>query len=143
MSRAEELLRAAGELGLSCALMPEGQALVYVAEVLRRYRPRSISEHLAIGGDTVSVPLEEPEFSYAQHLGPGPAFVFFEQEEGDQDRRRVVVVQDGRSLGELFGNTYGMEYFVSDAAMGFLLAVNWYVIEGTGSARTWLLQLQR
>lgn len=37
--------------------------------------------------------------------------------------------------------SFGMEYFVSNKTSDYLLAVNWYVIEGVGIAKDWLLTL--
>lgn len=86
---------------------------------------------MAIGGDATSISLEPHEFSYSAHLDDGPIYIFFEQ--FGNDKNRVIVLNNGRNLGNVLENAFGMEYFVSNEKQGFLLAVNWYAIEGIGS----------
>ncbi|UMR30235.1 hypothetical protein MJ904_25125 [Massilia sp. MB5] len=111
----------------------------FMAEVIGKFKPARMSGHLAIGHDSISIPLEPNEFTYSSHLDAAPVFVFFEQRTADKDR--VLVLHDGRSLAKIFENAFGMEYFVSDEKHSYLLAVNWYVIEGTGECRTWMKRL--
>ncbi|UTY60820.1 hypothetical protein HPQ68_17320 [Massilia sp. erpn] len=85
------------------------------------------------------MPLEPNEFTYSTHLDAGPACVFFEQHGADRDR--VLILHDGKSLSKVFENAFGMEYFVSDEKKSYLLAVNWYVIEGAGECDTWMTRL--
>lgn len=60
-------------------------------------------------------------------------YIFFDQE--NHNRSKVVVIDDAKKLGQIMENSYGMEYFVSNEKADYLLAVNWYVIEGEGSAK--------
>lgn len=59
-----------------------------------------------------------------------PAFVFFEK--SVINRRDVVVFEDARSVSSLMENSHGMEYFISDAVLSYLVTVNWYSIEYVG-----------
>ena len=89
--------------------------------------------------NSISVPLEKYEFSYSEFLGDEPVYVFFDQ--ANHNRKKVVVVKQGRRLCTILENAYGMEYFVSNKSADYLLAINWYVIEGTGTAKVWLQEL--
>jgi hypothetical protein len=136
----EELLRSSQELGIASRLLPENEGAEYIRLVLERYKPLKTKGHLSIYHDSVSVPLEEHEFTYTTYLGCEAAFVFFEQ--SWPDKNMVVVIEDGSRLGAVLDNCYGLEYFVSNDKMEYFLAVNWYVIEGAGSAIEWLKKLQ-
>ena len=46
----------------------------------------------------------------------------------------VAVVDNASKIGEIMNNCYGMEYFITNLAQNYLIAVNWYVIEVTGTA---------
>ena len=59
-----------------------------------------------------------------------PAFIFFEQNQ--INRCDVVRVEDARNISSLMENSHGMEYFISDAGLTYLIAVNWYAIEYVG-----------
>ncbi|NVD97137.1 hypothetical protein [Massilia sp. BJB1822] len=110
-----------------------------MAEVIGKFKPARMSGHLAIGHDSISIPLEPNEFTYSSHLDAAPVYVFFEQRAADKDR--VLILHDGRSLAKVFENAFGMEYFASDEKQSYLLAVNWYVIEGAGECGAWIKRL--
>ncbi len=42
-------------------------------------------------------------------------------------------IENGRNFCSILKNAYGMEYFISNENANYLVAVNWYVIEGAGS----------
>lgn len=44
----------------------------------------------------------------------------------------MIAIHSGRRLGEIMENSFGMEYFVTNKDFAYLLAINWYVIEGVG-----------
>ncbi|MEQ9495228.1 MAG: hypothetical protein RIT81_00185 [Deltaproteobacteria bacterium] len=67
--------------------------------------------------------------------------MFFDQE--GPDRRSVVELDDGRRLGDVMEESFGMEYFVADVAASFLISVNWYAIEFAGGARELRAKLLR
>ncbi|WP_256081684.1 hypothetical protein [Massilia sp. YIM B04103] len=136
MSCINEFLSSARELGLSCSALDTEQSRLFIAEVIGKFRPERTSGHLAIGHDSVSIPLTPNEFTYSSHLDAVPAYVFFEQHGADRDR--VLILHDGRNLAKVFENAFGMEYFVSDEKKSYLLAVNWYVIEGSGECHAWM-----
>lgn len=56
--------------------------------------------------------------------------IFFEQNRINQ--HDVVVVENAREISTLIANSHGMEYFISDKAISYLISVNWYAIEYVG-----------
>jgi len=139
MNNADELTKTGRELHIECRLLKGTEAFNYIHRVIQTFNPRKTSGHLAIGGDSITIPLEKYEFSFSEYLKCEPVYVFFDQE--NYDRNKVVVVHDGQQLGKLMENSFAMEYFVSNAKADYLLAINWYVIEGVGTAKNWLEKL--
>lgn len=139
MSIAAEILRAAGEAGYACHMLPPAEGKSYISSVLARYQPEKNSGHLAISHDSVSIPLEAYEFTFPKSLPQQPVYLFFDQSGGDKGA--VVVLLDGRSLGTVLEHAFGIEYFVSNDRQDYLVAVNWYVIEGAGAAVEWMTTL--
>lgn len=133
---AAEALRVVKDAGLNARLLPKPVARCYIKRVTDRFSPHKLSGHLAIQVDSVSVPLEPYEFSYPKYLDHEPIYMFFDQSGIDKDN--VVVIKNGRALGEALSHSFGMEYFLSNKNIEFLLAVNWYVIEGAGTAKKWI-----
>jgi len=130
MFKVDEFSRSCGELGLAFRVLDPNASRALVRDVFGKFKPVKTSGHVALGDDAVSIPLEPHEFSYCENLEDARILVFFEQQGNDLDR--VVALEDGRSLGKVLENAYGMEYFVTNEKQTFLLAVNWYVVEGTG-----------
>jgi hypothetical protein len=135
----DEFKKAADELGLECHVLGAEKSKCFIEQVTDKFGANKLSGHVAINHDSVNVPLEPHEFSFSENLRCEPVFLFFDQL--GQDRELVVVLQEGQSLGKVLENAFGMEYFVSNETQEYLLAVNWYVIEGAGTAREWLSRL--
>ncbi len=108
----KELIEASNKISIEICLLNENDAQGYIEAVLALYNPFKTDGHLGIGKNTVSISTEKYEFTYSQYLKEEPAYVF-----GGQDsniaRKSVVKVNNAKRLGELFENSYGMEYFVS------------------------------
>lgn len=128
----QELTQISSNLGIDIVILDENDSKQYIKTVIDIFKPYKITGHLSIGIETLTIPLEGNEFSYSKYLNSEPAYIFFDQE--SRDRNTVVVVKDTKSVGYLMENSYGMEYFVSNEKMDFLIAVNWYVIEVAGTA---------
>lgn len=129
---ADELLSTAERIGIKAHLVDEVMAEKYISFVLEKYKPRKRSGHLSIGEGAAKLPTDENEFVFFLSLKPEPGWVFFEQ--NVSNKNVVVVVDDVRGVSKLMEGSYGMEYFVSNEDGGFLIAVNWYVIEYTDGA---------
>lgn len=127
-----ELIQASNNLGIDIVVIDEITSKKYIKRVIDKFKPFKTTGHLSIGNDTLIIPLEENEFIYSKYLESEPAYIFFDQE--GRDRNSVVVVKDAKRIGDLMENSYGMEYFVSNEKVDFLIAVNWYVIEVAGQA---------
>lgn len=141
LANVKELIDASNNLNIEIFLLNEKDAQKYIESVLAIYKPFKTDGHLGIGGNTVSIPTEKYEFSYSQYLKEEPAYVFFGQD-SNIAKKSVVKVNNAEMLGELFENAYGMEYFVSNEIMDYLIAVNWYTIESAGIAIQYLLPLK-
>jgi len=141
MNACQELAFSAAELGLACHLLSDQQGAGYITQVLQKFTPNKLSGHLAIHHDSLSIPFEQYELTFPQYLKSEPIYVFFEQSR--ENKENVFVLEEGQQFGKVMNNTYGYEYFVSNATMAYLLAVNWYVIEGAGSAIEWMKPLQK
>lgn len=138
MFKVDEFCRSCQELALPFNILEPRASLAFLSDVIEKYKPTRTSGHVAIGGDATSISLESHEFSYSVHLDDEPIYIFFEQ--FGNDKNRVIVLNNGRNLGNVLQNAFGMEYFVSNEKQSFLLAVNWYAIEGIGSV-DWLRNL--
>ena len=136
MSNAKELLDVSSELRINTSLLSLDDSKDYLSKVIQKFKPEKKTGHLSIGGDSIVIPLEDNEFVYSANLVDEPLFVFFDQE--GLDRKKVVCIFEGKKLCNILENAYGMEYFISNERMDYLIAVNWYVIEGVGDAKKWL-----
>jgi hypothetical protein len=136
MDNATELLNESKKLNISCLLLGTSDSVNYIERVLKKYTPHKTSGHLSIYKDSISIPLEKYEFTYCKYLKNEPVYLFFDQE--NHNRQKVVMISEGKKLCSILENSFGMEYFVSNEKIEYLIAVNWYVIEGAGSAKKWL-----
>jgi len=134
-----ELVRVCQELGVPFSVLEKSDAQAFIQSAIGKFMPAKTSGHLSIGGDAVALPLEEHEFTYSENLPNSPVIVFFDQE--NHNRGMALRLSDGRVLGRVMGKSFGMEYFVTDPNLSFLLAVNWYAIEGTGVVEQWMTAL--
>ncbi|MFC5404421.1 hypothetical protein [Cohnella soli] len=126
----QELVQVSSKLGVEVEALDDYTASDYIKRVLKKFKPFKTTGHLAIRGDSHTLSLEKFEFSYSKYLNSEPAFIFFDQEGLD---RNTVVVKDAKLVGDLMENSYGMEYFLSNENLDYLIVVNWYVIEVSGS----------
>ena len=127
-----ELIQASNNTDIDIVILNEDDSKQYIKKVIDAFRPFKTTGHLSIGNETLVIPLEGNEFSYSEYLKSESAYVFFDQE--GRDKNSVVVVKDAKLIGHLMKEAYGMEYFISNEKVDFLIAVNWYVIEIAGSA---------
>lgn len=134
LSEAEELLSIGKELGIDIELLTEDEAKICINTVLRRFTPFKVTGHIGIGHDSLKLSINEWEFSYMENLCQEKGYIFFEQE-NNLYKKTVVKIDDLRKLGKILEKSFGMEYFLSNERLDFLIAVNWYVIEITGTAK--------
>lgn len=129
-SGARELINSARQLGLDVELAEPGHAGEYIRKVLAKFKPFRVSGHLQIGGDAKSIPAEGNEYLLSKQFKDGIACVFFEQ--GTLDKDNLVIFKRAKDVSVAIERSFGMEYFISDEAASYLIAVNSYGIEFTG-----------
>ncbi|WP_256757356.1 hypothetical protein [Cohnella sp. WQ 127256] len=128
---AQELTNTSSNLGIEVFVLDDRASKKFIRRAIEKFKPNKVTGHLSIGRDSITIPLEKYEFTYSKSLYSESAFIFFDQESGD--RNTVVEVKDARLIGDLMENSYGMEYFISNNNLDYLIAINWYVIEVSGS----------
>jgi hypothetical protein len=132
MKYIEEFLEASKRANVYSQKLNENISKKYIEEIIRKFNPIKLLSHISIGHNSESVGLEQWEFNYSEELEDEPVYVFFEQ--SYSNKNKLILIQDGRELCRIFEHAYGMEYFVTNKEKSYLLAVNWYVIEGAGTA---------
>lgn len=135
----EEILKVSHEMRIECSIIEKNQSLDLINQCVNKFRPEKLSGHLMVGHDSISIPIEKYEFSYSKLMRREPLLIFFDQE--SVDKEVIVKISNGSQLCDLMEQTFGMEYFVTNESFDFLLAVNWYVIEGIGRKIDWMRSL--
>ena len=141
MSSVKELLSVCVEMGIESNTLTKDESKGYLSKIIEKYNPEKMTGHLSIGGQSITIPLEEHEFTYSKNLKCQPLLVFFDQD--GIDRKKVVRIENGQLLCDILENSFGMEYFISNEQVDYLIAVNWYAIEGVGAAKEWLGKLTK
>ena len=127
---ARELLRVADAMSIKASILPEDEGQAYIASVLEKFKPWKTEGHLAIGDGAKRMATETHESSFSNAMAAARAMIFFEQ--NDVNRHHVIVVDNAQDISRLIDNSHGMEYFVSDEEISYLISVNWYAIEYVG-----------
>ncbi|GIO33581.1 MULTISPECIES: hypothetical protein [Paenibacillus] len=117
-------------MSIKAALLPKEQGCKYILEILEKYKPWKTEGHLSIGEGANRLSTDDYEYSFSLSMESVPAFIFFEQNYINECD--VVVVNDAKNISPLMENSHGMEYFISDESLSFLISVNWYSIEYVG-----------
>lgn len=133
MSKSEEIIEVSRELGVACDLMEEKQAVNYIPKVLEKFKPFKVTGHLQIGDNAISLPIEENEFSYSKKLDSEMACMFFEQ--NFSERNVVLMIENAKLVCHVMENCSGIEYFLSNDRIEYLIAVNWYSVHVAGTVR--------
>ncbi len=136
MKYLEELLNVSKQLNIGSSYIKGIKAKEYISKVLSKFNPEKTNGHLNIGGNSLSLPTEIYEFTFSKILPKIEAYVFFEQDSFNKDS--IYIINDLSLLCSVMEESYGMEYFVSNERLDFLISVNWYVIQGTGAAKQYL-----
>jgi len=130
-TNAQELADVGNKLGIQVTLLDKNTSEKIIKRTVDHFVPYKTAGHLSIGNNAMTFPLESYEFTYTEYLKSEPAYIFFDQ--SNFNRNQVAVINDAKKLGFLMENSFGMEYFVSNESLEYLIAVNWYVIEASGS----------
>lgn len=135
----EEIEKVCGHLKIGCRVLPTAEASELLCKVFEKYSVTKKAGHLSIGSHSVKIPTEQFEFTYSEILNPEPVYMFFDQK--NYNKKDVVVIDNGRNIGLIMANSIGMEYFITDMNLSYLIAVNWYMIEAKGSIEPRLNEL--
>ena len=109
MSHIDELINSCEELSIPYSILENDEAVGYINSVINAYEPIKTTWHLSIGKDSISVPLEEHEFSFSESLDDESAYIFFDQE--STEKHKVFVINNAKLICRMMENSYGMEYF--------------------------------
>ena len=126
-----ELKSNADKIGLNYSIIKGIEAKKLISEIFRKFDPLRTSGHLAISDNSKIIPLEYNEFTYTLAIKRQKGYLFFDQE--GVDKNIVLEVENIQRVGELMEESFGIEYFLSNSELSFLIAVNWYVIEVSGN----------
>lgn len=126
-----ELKSNADKIGLNYSIIKGIEAKKLISEIFRKFDPLRTSGHLAISDNSKIIPLEYNEFTYTLAIKRQKGYLFFDQE--GIDKNLVLEVENIQRVGELMEESFGIEYFLSNSDLSFLIAVNWYVIEVSGN----------
>lgn len=140
MDKGLEILQICLDLGIIAHRISESESQTIIQSILKKFEVQKTIGHLAIYSNTsVAIPLENNEFIYSLQIPNKPIYLFFEQ--GQFHKNILILITEGSRICEIMKNSYTSEYFVSNIEQSFIIAVNWYVIEGDGEASDWLTTL--
>lgn len=124
----EELKNAADMLGLQYELLTGEVAATIIETSFLKFEPFRTQGHLGIMHErSVKLKLSEHEYTFSETLADEPLLLFFEQTRESVDV--IFKLYQGRAFSKLLEECYGMEYFLTNTSVDYLIAVNWYTIE--------------
>lgn len=132
IAEAEEIITISKKIGVKVELLADGEAKLFIQKALELFSPFKNTGHLGIGHDSFVIPITKWEYSYMDYLCQEKGYIFFPQR-NLLSKKTVVRIEDLRMLGKILEESFGMEYFLTNRYMDFLIAVNWYAIEVTGT----------
>lgn len=125
-----ELASNSESIGLKYCVIEGEEAREIISKVLTKFKPLKTSGHLCLSNSNGVIPLGDNEFTYTLLMKKQKGYLIFDQE--GSDRNLVFEVDNIQKVGELMSESFGIEYFLFDERLNFLIAVNWYVIEVSG-----------
>ncbi|WP_225984728.1 hypothetical protein [Noviherbaspirillum aerium] len=139
LGAALEFIKAANLVGVRTEVLSREEGCKFIGATFRKFPPHKTTGHLSLRGEIITIPLEKYEYTYSEELNATPAYVFFDQ--SGLDKNVVIRIGNAQKIGIVLKEAFGMEYFVSDENISYLIAVNWYAIEITGKAKELLASL--
>lgn len=128
----KELLNSGMEVGVETIVLDLDKSLSIINEITEKFCPSNLTGHLSIGNDSLELPLKKYEFEYSEFLNEERGYIFFGQK-NSYSAGEVVEIGNVKKVAELMYNSYGIEYFLTNINLDYLISVNWYVIELTGN----------
>jgi hypothetical protein len=123
----KELLNTASFTGIKLSVMEKEFSRNFINNVLEKFKPSNITNHLSVGENCYTLPCEDYEFSYSESLKSEPGYLFFEQT--GKGFECLLKIDEIRETGKLFYNSFGIEYFLVNENMDYLISVNWYTVQ--------------
>lgn len=124
----QELEDAARLLGFDYEILQGTSAEKLIGSVLQTFEPGFTQGHLLIGSkNSVRLKTDDHEFSFSEKLDDEPVLIFFQQYLPNTGI--IFKLNKGRLFSKLLTECYAMEYFMTNEKAGYLISVNWYVIE--------------
>lgn len=134
MTVIDEFVKSCSDLDISYDVLDAQSSDRLIQGAFTKFGPVKSSGHLSISEKSAELPIAGNEFTYSLRFDDQAVVIFFDQE---VIPRKAIRVARGQKLCQILENCYGMEYFVTDDCNSFLIAVNWYAIEGSGRAKEW------
>lgn len=127
-SSIDELKNAAELLGFEYEILTGETAAAIIDKSFVTFEPFRRQGHLSIMHErSHKLRLDEHEYTFSKHLIDEPLIVFFEQTRNHVDV--AFKLQKGQLFCDLLEECSGIEYFLTNENVDYLIAVNWYVIE--------------
>jgi hypothetical protein len=123
----KELSDTATKLNIQLEILPQDFSADFIQSVLKKYTPANTTNHLAVGNNCKELPLETFEFTYSESLQQEPGYLFFEQI--GLGTKTLLKIENITETCKLFENSFGIEYFLTNKTLDFLISVNWYVLQ--------------
>lgn len=137
----QELSEACSKLNIEIRVVEGAAARDIIDSVIDKFKPNRISGHVAIYSENSDIyPTDNFEFDFPRYLDEELIYIFFDQE--GEEKNSVIAIKNGRKLGAILEDCFGIEYFVSNENISYLISVNWYSIEVLGSAKKNLSKLK-
>jgi hypothetical protein len=134
---AREIINVGGRLGLPVRLMSKELANQIITEVDKKFGELNTWSHPQImrsDPDIIELDLETFEFTYSERLPQERGYIFFT--DNLLDKNAMVELGDIRDTCRIMDHSFGIEYFLTNERLNLLVAVNQYVIQVTGIAKS-------
>lgn len=139
MKNIEEIELSCKKLNIAYRILSEVDSMIVIENVINKFNVRIKTGHLEIGTNSTEISLSEYEYSYSKYLIQESVYIFFDQE--NHNRNQVICIDNGQRVCDIMEASFGMEYFMTNHNFSYLIAVNWYVIEGAGIVTEWMTKL--
>ena len=128
----DALLTACAALRVQVEVRDECTTQPFKAAVYAQFLPDILGPHPSIGKGSILAPTDDHEFRFTKKMLKVPCVIFFD------DVPASLQVADLSRVSDAMALCHGMEYFISNPSMSFLISVNWYQIELDGEAQVWI-----
>ena len=128
----EALVAACAALRVQVEVGDEPTTQTFKAAVYAKFLPDILGPHPSIGRGSILAPTDDHEFRFTKVMPKVPCVILFDHASAS------LLVSDLRCVSDAMALCHGMEYFISNPSMSFLISVNWFQIELDGEAQEWI-----